>query len=81
MFPEKEIINLIDNFNKANYNVDMGGAKTKLDIEQLRLEIRCLNSRKLLYRVLKEELSKIDHWKQQGRGDPVKAFAMRGKKI
>lgn len=57
----------------------MGGQKSKLDFEQLRLEIRELNNRKLLYRVLKEELTKIDHWKQQGRGDPIKAFKSRGK--
>lgn len=57
----------------------MGGIKSKLDFEQLRKEIRTLNSRKALYRLLKEELGKIDHWKQQARGDPVKAFSMRGK--
>ena len=58
----------------------MGGKKTKVDLGQLRVEIRELNNRKQLYRVLKEELSKIDHWKQQGRGNPVKAFNTRGRK-
>ncbi len=53
--------------------------KTKLDFGQLRKEIRELNSRKELYRLLKEELGKLGHWKQKARGDPVKAFRMRGK--
>ena len=48
----------------------MGGIKTKINIEQLRLEIRRLNPRKNLYKVLKEELTRIDHWKQQRRGNP-----------
>lgn len=59
------------------YNINMG---SKIDFEQLRVEIRDLNNRKQLYRVLKEELTKIDHWKQQRRGDPAKAFNARGKK-
>jgi len=52
---------------------------TKLDLEQLRKEIRELNRSKLLYRVLKQELSRLGYWKNQGRGDPVKAFQSRGK--
>ncbi len=64
----------------VGYNNVMGGDKTKLDLEQLRIEIRSLTNRKLLYRVLKEELTKIDHWKQQQRGDHRKAFQSRGKK-
>lgn len=60
----------------------MGGKKSKLDFNQLRMEIRQLNNRKELYRVLKEELTKIDHWKQQGRGNPIKANRMiRNRKI
>ena len=53
--------------------------KTKLDFGQLRKEIRELNSRKSLYYLLKEELGKLGHWKQKARGDPVKAYAARGK--
>ena len=52
---------------------------TKIDIEQLRQEIRKLNRHQLLYRVLKEELTRIGHWKLKGRGDPVKAYQSRGK--
>ena len=51
---------------------------TKIDLEQLRIEIRQLNRTKKLYRVLKEELGKLDHWKMRARGDPVKAHAARG---
>jgi hypothetical protein len=54
--------------------------KTKIDLEQLRKEIRELNSRKSLYRVLKEELSKIGYWKQKPRGNPSKGYKMRGQK-
>ena len=53
---------------------------TKLDFNQLRLEIRQMNRHKALYRLLRDELSKLDHWKQQGRGDPIKAYNSRGKK-
>ena len=53
---------------------------SKLDFEQLRKEIRVLKRHHSLYRLLREELTKIDHWKQQGRGDPIKAFNARGKK-
>jgi len=56
------------------YTNIMGGEKTKIDLEQLRYEIQHLNNRKDLYFVLKEELTKIDHWKQQQRGDPAKAY-------
>lgn len=53
--------------------------KSKIDFEQLRQEIRRLNRHQALYRLLKDELTKIDHWKQQGRGNPIKAFHSRGK--
>ena len=57
----------------------MGGIKSKLNFGQLREEIRELNNRKSLYRLLKEELGRIGHWKQKARGDPVKAYRSRGK--
>ncbi|GAH54048.1 unnamed protein product, partial [marine sediment metagenome] len=53
--------------------------KSKIDLEQLRVEIRELNRTKKLYKVLKEELSKLGYWKLRGRGDPVKAYHSRGK--
>lgn len=42
---------------------------TRIDLEQLRKEIRALTRRDALYRVLKEELSKLGHWKQKPRGN------------
>jgi len=52
---------------------------TKIDIEQLRKEIRLLKPRQKLYTVLQEELTRIGHWKQWPRGNPVKAYQARGK--
>jgi len=52
---------------------------TKIDIAQLRKEIRSLNRHQLLYRVLRDELARIGHWKMQARGDPMKAYLSRGK--
>ena len=54
---------------------------TNINLEQLRKEIRGLNRTKILYRVLKEELSKIGHWKNKARGDPAKGFQLRGKNL
>jgi hypothetical protein len=51
--------------------------KTKLDHEQLRIEIRTMSRYSKLFKLLREELTKLDHWKQQGRGDPIKAFHSR----
>jgi protein associated with RNAse G/E len=51
----------------------------KIDVNQLAYEIQHMNRHKKIDRVLREELTKVDHWKQQGRGDPVKAYSMRGK--
>jgi len=52
---------------------------TKIDIAQLRREIRLLDRHQLLYRVLKEELGRLGYWKNRPRGDPVKAYRCRGK--
>ena len=55
----------------------MGGTKTKIDLEQLRLEIRSLNPDKQLYFVLRDELSRLGHWKQLKRGKPNPRFTKR----
>lgn len=52
---------------------------TKIDLAQLRNEIRQLERHQILYRVLREELSKIGHWKMKPRGNPMKAYLSRGK--
>ena len=53
---------------------------SKLDLEQLRKEISELNRHKVLYRLLRDELTKIGHWKQKPRGNPMAGYLARGKK-
>jgi hypothetical protein len=48
--------------------------KSKIDLEQLSLEIQNLKPTQKLYQVLKDGLTKIDHWKQQKRGKPRRNF-------
>ena len=55
--------------------------KCKIDLEELRKEIRVMRRYDALYKTLKEELIALDHWKQQGRGNPIKAFNSRGKNV
>ncbi len=50
---------------------------TKIDLEQLRTELRELNRHKALYKVLRDELTKLGHWKLRGRGDPIKGYQAR----
>ena len=44
--------------------------KSKLDHEQLRLEIRVMSPRSKLHQLLEEEIGAIGHWKQLPRGKP-----------
>ena len=39
-----------------------------IDLEELRLAIRKMTRKQALYRVLKEELTARDHWKDLARG-------------
>ena len=48
------------------YNKSM----SKIDIDQLRLEIRGMNRWNVLYKALKQELSALNYWKDRPRGDP-----------
>ena len=63
------------NYSVKNYTWH----KSKIDFEQLRLEIRKMSSSSKLYKIIKEELIKQDHWKQKARGNPMKAFHSRRK--
>ena len=45
---------------------------SKLDIDQLRKEIRGMNRWNILYKALKEELSALNYWREKQRGDPRK---------
>lgn len=51
--------------------------KSKLDLDQLRKEIRVMSIRSKLYKLLEEELTQLDHWKQRRRGKPT-GFKGRG---
>ena len=55
----------------------MGGNKTKIDLEELRLEIETMTYKSSLYRVLKESLSKRGYWKALKRGKPNPMFRKR----
>lgn len=52
----------------------MVGQKSKIDLEQLAIEIKQLNNRKQLYHVLKAELSKLGYWRRLPRGNPAKGY-------
>ncbi len=52
---------------------------SKLDLEQLRIELRGLQRWHDLYKVLKEELSVKGYWRLRARGNPVKAHAVSEK--
>lgn len=47
-----------------------------INLKELRETIRDMNYRKKIYRVLKEELSLLGHWKNRPRGNPKKGYAM-----
>jgi hypothetical protein len=42
--------------------------KSKLDLEQLRREIRVMSVRSKLYKLLEDELNQLGHWKHLRRG-------------
>jgi len=44
--------------------------KSKIDFEQLRKEIKVMSVRSELYKVLRDELTKIGFWKKRQRGKP-----------
>lgn len=47
---------------------------TKIDLKQLASEIRRLDRRHQLYRVLKDELTKLGYWRIKPRGNPSKGY-------
>lgn len=55
----------------------MGVEKSKIDLKQLRTEIRKMTFRRQLYQVLKEELTKLGWWKQRKRGKPNPNFCRK----
>jgi hypothetical protein len=54
---------------------------TKINLEQLRIEIKELKRHQPLYRLLRDELSLLGFWRFRPRGDASKGYkAMREKK-
>ena len=49
------------------YTIIMTG-HSKIDLAQLASEIRSMNPRKKIYKVLAHELGRLDHWKDKSRG-------------
>jgi hypothetical protein len=43
---------------------------SRIDIDQLRIEIREMNRWNVLYKALKEELSALSYWRARPRGNP-----------
>lgn len=43
-------------------------------IDSLRVEIRQMKPRSILFKVLKEELKQLGYWRNRGRGDPAKGY-------
>lgn len=44
---------------------------SEIDLEQLAIEIRHMHRGKAIYRVLRDELSKLGFWKRKPRGNPA----------
>jgi hypothetical protein len=44
--------------------------KSKIDLEQLRIELHQLKPTQKLYKLLRDELTKQGHWKNLKRGKP-----------
>ncbi len=45
-----------------------------MDIIELRLEIRSMSRRSVLYKALKEELTALGYWRNKARGNPAKGY-------
>ena len=45
-----------------------------IDLEELRQAIRKMTRDQALYKVLKEELTRLGHWKALPRGNPQKGY-------
>jgi len=45
-----------------------------IDLNELRQAIRNMTRQQAIYRVLRDELTLIDHWKQRKRGKPNPRF-------
>ncbi|HUC78969.1 MAG TPA: hypothetical protein VMQ58_01885 [Candidatus Saccharimonadales bacterium] len=48
--------------------------KSKIDQNQLRIEIQEMSPQSKLFQLLKEEISKIGYWHKKPRGNPKKGY-------
>ena len=48
--------------------------KSKINQEQLRREIQAMSPSSKLFKLIKEELTKLGHWKQKPRGNPKAGY-------
>jgi len=53
--------------------------KSKIDHNQLKIEVQQMSIRSKLYRLLKTELTKLGYWKQKPRGNPKAGYKARHK--
>ena len=53
---------------------------TKIDLDQLRLEIQSMKRHQPIYRILRDELKKLGFWKFRKRGNPSKGYRMMREK-
>lgn len=54
---------------------------TKIDLSQLIREIRQLERHQKLYRILRDELTKLGWWRAKPRGNPEKGYKIMKDKI
>ena len=47
---------------------------SKINLEQLRIEVQNMKRHQEIYKVLKEELSILGFWRNRPRGNPLKGF-------
>ena len=45
-----------------------------IDLIELKQAIKNMTRQQAIYRVIRDELKKQDHWKQKSRGDPLKGY-------
>jgi len=55
--------------------------KSKIDQEQLRLEIRTCSIQSKLWKLLQEEIGARGHWCAKPRGNPQKGYLVSRKKF
>lgn len=53
---------------------------TRINLVQLRKEIKVMRRTHALYRVLRDELKLLGFWRMRPRGDPAKGYRLKGSK-